>query len=106
MTADRIVTASELPLLFEMTAARMGQFSIGFVKILGNEDDAVIAGAGTLVTAGRRFGILTADHVLAGLPKQGSVRQTRQDVIRSQYPETSAGGHQRASPGDNRVILI
>jgi len=73
MTADRIVTASELPLLFEMTAARMGQFSIGFVKILGNEDDAVIAGAGTLVTAGRRFGILTADHVLAGLPKQGSV---------------------------------
>jgi hypothetical protein len=73
MTVGRIVTASELPLLFEMTAARIGQFSIGFVKIVGDEDDAVIAGAGTLITAGGRSAILTADHVLAGLPKQGTV---------------------------------
>ena len=39
MNGGRIVTASELPLLFEMTAARIGQFSVGFVKIVGDEDD-------------------------------------------------------------------
>src|ERR1700694_2331964 len=73
MSGGRMVTASELPLLLEMTAARIGQFSVGFVKIVGDEDDAVIAGAGTLVTAGDRAAILTADHVLAGLPKRGAV---------------------------------
>jgi hypothetical protein len=52
---------------------RVGQHSVGFVRVLGNEDDAVVAGSGTLVSAGKRRAILTADHVLEQIPTSGKV---------------------------------
>ncbi len=49
----------------------MANYTVAFVKIVGNEDDVRPAGSGTLVSAGGSYGILTADHVLETLPRNG-----------------------------------
>lgn len=67
----RLTAAEAIPLISSPTMERIGQHSIGFVRVLGNEDDAAIAGSGTLITAAGRFAILTADHVLQALPTSG-----------------------------------
>jgi hypothetical protein len=68
---ERVVTVTEASGIFAETNERVTDFSIGFVKIKGEEDDALPAGSGTLVTAGGRHAILTADHVLDALPNKG-----------------------------------
>ena len=67
----RVVTAAEVPEVLAATHEHITNFAVGFVKIEGEEDDAVPAGSGTLVTAGGRHAILTADHVLEALPSSG-----------------------------------
>lgn len=52
---------------------RLQHFAIGFVKVEGDEDDALLGGSGTLVTFSNRNAILTADHVLEALPKKGEL---------------------------------
>jgi hypothetical protein len=69
----RILKSSELSLISSQTMSRIGQHSIGFVRLIGEEDDAVIAGSGTLIAAGGRHAILTADHVLEKVPSSGSL---------------------------------
>jgi hypothetical protein len=53
----------------------MAAYTIGFAKleVRDSVEDAVGAGSGTLVSAGRVRGILTAAHVLANLPDNGEV---------------------------------
>src|ERR1043166_8430517 len=50
-------------------------YTIGFAELstLGNVEDAVCAGSGSLVTIGPLYGILTAAHVLNALSKTGPV---------------------------------
>lgn len=60
----RLLTSADAHLVAPQTLARIGQHSVGFVKVIGDEDDAQIAGTGTLVTVGKNYAILTADHVL------------------------------------------
>ena len=66
-----MVTAAEVPELLAATHEHTANFAVGFVKIEGQEDDAVPAGSGTFVTAAGRHAILTADHVLEALPSKG-----------------------------------
>lgn len=67
----RIVTATEIPDVLAEAGRRLANSFVGFVRVMGEEDDAVLAGSGTLVTAGGRHAILTADHVSECLPKRG-----------------------------------
>ena len=68
---ERVVTAAEVPELLAATHEHTANFAVGFVKIQGQEDDAIPAGSGTFVTASGRHAILTADHVLEALPSKG-----------------------------------
>lgn len=68
---ERVVTATDVPELLAETHEHTANFAVAFVKIIGQEDDAVPAGSGTLVTAAGRYAILTADHVLEVLPSSG-----------------------------------
>lgn len=68
---QRIVTAVEVPEVLAATNEHIKHFAVGFVKIEGEEHDILPAGSGTLVTAGGRHAILTADHVLEALPRSG-----------------------------------
>jgi hypothetical protein len=70
---SKILTAEDIPLVAAASMERLGQHSVGFVRIIGNEDDAIIAGSGTLVTVGPQRAILTADHVLDELPSSGNI---------------------------------
>ena len=71
MVVERVVTLDEVPEILAATNGRIEHFAVGFVKIVGQEDDAVPAGSGTLVTAAGRHAILTAAHVLDALPNSG-----------------------------------
>lgn len=64
---------------------RIAAFSIGFLKlsISNGEEDAVSAGSGTLVTIGSVSGILTAAHVLDGLPDNEMIGLVRFPVLGS-----------------------
>src|SRR6266550_6574503 len=61
---ERVITAAEVPEVLAATHEHTANFAVGFVKIEGQEDDALSAGSGTLITSGGRYAILTADHVL------------------------------------------
>lgn len=67
----RTLTKQEVPQVLAATNERIENFAVGFVKIEGQEDDVLPAGSGTLVTAAGRYAILTADHVLDALPRNG-----------------------------------
>ena len=67
----REITIDEAPKIFAATNEQVGYYSVGFVKIQGQEEDALPAGSGTLITSGGRHAILTADHVLQALPASG-----------------------------------
>lgn len=49
---ERVVTVAEAHELFSATHDYTANFAVAFVKIVGDEDDALPAGSGTLVTAG------------------------------------------------------
>jgi hypothetical protein len=72
---ERTLTAADLPLVFGAVNDCISDYAIGFAKFLSKADpeDATIAGSGTLVTAGGRYAILTADHVLDALPNSGDI---------------------------------
>lgn len=70
----KVLTSQQaMPVIGSVTMERIGQHSIGFVRVVGNEDDAVVLGSGTLITAAGRYAILTADHVLQVLPTSGAM---------------------------------
>lgn len=71
----RTLTAADFPDVFAAVNDRISDYAIGFVKILpgAGPEDATLAGSGTLVTAGSRHAILTADHVLNELPSKGEI---------------------------------
>src|ERR1700733_3573608 len=70
------ITIQELmPLVFKSWEP-IADFSVGFVKAIGNPNstgkdaaELVLAGNGVLVTAFGKHAILTADHVLKNLPQ-------------------------------------
>ena len=51
----------------------LAEYSIGFVRLESTPrgQDAVLLGSGTLVSAGSKRAVLTADHVLSNLPRTG-----------------------------------
>ena len=65
----------EVPPLLEKVRAEIADFTVGFVtiRVQDQAEDASSAGSGTLVTVGSIHGILTAAHVLRGLPNTGKV---------------------------------
>ncbi len=65
----------EVKIPTEKIANEIANYTIGFAKLLVQDrvEDAVCSGSGTLVFAGRVFGILTAAHVLNELPESGKV---------------------------------
>lgn len=76
----KTIHISELMRLVEAAAPAILDYSVGFVKAvtMSNsgpepEFDAVLGGSGVLVTANGRYAILTADHVIQNLPKNGPV---------------------------------
>lgn len=71
---SRIVRLEDCGDLLEKTAEWVASFSVGFVKLFGSSDqDAEVAGSGTLIQVDGEFAILTADHVLSNLPTSGEL---------------------------------
>src|SRR5690606_2218837 len=68
---ERLVAVDEARTLLSETNEYTASFAVAFARIEDDEEDVVPAGSGTLVTAGGRHAILTADHVLDALPKKG-----------------------------------
>jgi hypothetical protein len=56
-------------------AQDIANYTVGFCKLTvrGNEEDAIPAGSGTLVTIGNVSGILTAAHVVEHIRHEGQV---------------------------------
>lgn len=54
---------------------RVSVHTVGFVKLSrqGRVERTQLCGTGTLVQAGGKFGILTADHALKALPRKGEI---------------------------------
>lgn len=78
--------------LLPIASAQVSNFSIAFAKlsIRDNEENAVSAGSGVLVSIGGISGILTAAHVLKKLPDDGNVgivRFTKNRAIQKQTLE-------------------
>ena len=70
------LTAEEGVVLLEAAAEKVAAFQVAFIRFLGDneEDDAELAGSGTLVVVSEgRHGILTADHVIKNLPRKGNI---------------------------------
>jgi hypothetical protein len=67
------------PRLLEETRGAIADFTVGFanLSVRNAEEDAEVAGSGTLVTVGPIHGILTAAHVLKNLPNSGEVGLVR-----------------------------
>jgi len=65
----------EVTIPTEKIANEIANYTIGFAKLTVRDrvEDALCSGSGTLVFAGRVFGILTAAHVLSELPESGEV---------------------------------
>lgn len=66
----------ELPRdLIEEISKDLSDFLIGFVRLhdTGSEEHAELGGSGTLVQIEETYGILTAHHVLEGLPKTADI---------------------------------
>ena len=71
---SKVLTWQDCPELGQMTAEYLAPYIVGFVKIRQPaQDDAFLAGSGTLIQVEERFGILTADHVIAELPRSGQL---------------------------------
>ena len=53
----------------------VSDFTVGLAKLVEKDriEDAICAGSGTLATIGGVYGVLTAAHVIDGLPKAGEV---------------------------------
>lgn len=68
----------------EKCAPEIADFSVSFVNLSRNQDreTANLGGSGTLVYAGGKHAILTADHVLDNLPTRGEVGLTLSSVYR------------------------
>jgi hypothetical protein len=64
--------SSEYPELSRELVERLSAFTVGFVHLGPRNEDARLAGSGTLVACGAVRAILTADHVLNNLPRSGS----------------------------------
>ena len=115
---ERVVTAAEVPELLAATHEHTSNFVVAFVKIKGQEDDAVLAGSGTLVTAAGRYGILTADHVLEVLPSNGEfglvlpnsgtlprLHRYRLEASNTQKLRVAKASHDRNGPDLGLLIL-
>jgi len=60
--------------LVRLASDHVVAFQVGFVRLIGDEDDAEVAGSGTLIRiSGDRPTILTASHVIDALSKQGRI---------------------------------
>jgi hypothetical protein len=71
----RFLDREKLPILLSQAQERLADYGIGFVRIerRGVEDDAMLAGSGTLIRVDSIHAILTADHVVTNLPRTGKV---------------------------------
>ena len=95
-------------------------FLVGFVKFIRPQEalDFALAGSGTLVKVGTAYGILTAQHVLDRLPKEGpiglilpgsmdSVSHASRPVIHAEYTRTICFGPGRAeSEGPDIGVML
>lgn len=75
--------------ILEEISAEIRDFTVGFAKLNIHDkiEEADLAGSGSLVTVGSVHGVLTAAHVLTGLPKKGEVgliRFPRKPVVVSE----------------------
>jgi hypothetical protein len=70
----RTLSKSEFMPLAKNAFDDITDYSVGFIKSLPQEpNEAVLAGSGTLVSVNGVRAILTAQHVLANLPKSGHI---------------------------------
>lgn len=80
--------------LIETISSQLYHYQVGFVRISKNKssEDAVPAGSGTLVEIDGIYGILTAQHVIDGLPKDGDMgliisSDVHQCIVKSEFLE-------------------
>lgn len=84
---SRTITSSEFMPMLETVRGDLTDSTVGFVKFLPLQKptDMVLAGSGTLVSAGGVRAILTAEHVISNLPNSGPIGlivPTRQGPMR------------------------
>ncbi len=75
MPEPRWLNRDELNALLDQAKERLADYGAGFVRIerSGLQEDAMLAGSGTLVKVDDVHAILTADHVLTHLPSTGEI---------------------------------
>ena len=69
---DNPIRYSDIRGTLDAINASISDFAVSFLK-RGPQSTGLLAGSGTLVAAGKCHAILTADHVLAGLPDSGDI---------------------------------
>jgi len=75
MTAEEVLITDVPRETFDEFGGLLANYTVGFVKPEMRQpyNDAFLAGSGTLVQIGEQHGILTAHHVITGLPKIGKL---------------------------------
>lgn len=71
---DEIMPLSEIPAtLFEHAIKEIANYSVGFAQVENgpHRQEVFLRGSGTLIAAGGKRAILTADHVVEKLPRDG-----------------------------------
>lgn len=114
--AQRKVSINNIPTsLLETIKSDISTFTIGFSKIIGENEseDIKLLGTGTLVKVGTSHAILTAQHVLKLLPTEGrlgliiSQRVGREtiDIQGIRYLEIARGSNDCEGP-DLAVVIL
>ena len=93
----------------------VAEYSVGFVRVVKSKsgEDAILVGSGTLISIGSTRAILTANHVLKALPKEGrlglilspSVQQQTVDIHGLLYLKIDQGTIESEGPDLGAVIL-
>ena len=101
--------------VIDLIGQDLTNFSLGFVKLQRTRqgDAATLAGSGTLVRTGNTHAILTADHVIAELPREDEMglvlsRRTGRHTVRAQeldFVRIAHGANGLEGPDIGAVIL-
>jgi hypothetical protein len=111
------IRLGELPeAVIEAAAREVASYSIGFLHVnnpLRSSQDVMLRGSGTLVSVGTTYAILTADHVLSVLPRNGrlglilspTVQQYTIDIQGIAYVRIARGKRESDGPDLGAVVL-
>lgn len=111
------IKLGELPeAVIEAAAIEVANYSIGFLHVNNpprSSQDVMLRGSGTLVSVGTTYAILTADHVISVLPRNGrlglilspTVQQYTIDIQGIAYVRIARGKRESDGPDLGAVVL-